>query len=79
VTFSIELIIYDFRDLKEQCVRLKLFNHVLDLFRAKFACILAFRYPVFRWELCKSCMWESVKKFKRVCIWRFLATRSREW
>ena len=35
-------------------VRLNLFNHVLALFCAKFACILAIRYPVFRWELCKG-------------------------
>ena len=35
-------------------VRLNLFNHVLALFHAKFACNLAIRYPVFRWELCKS-------------------------
>ena len=31
-------------------VRLNLFNHVLALFRAKFTCNLAIRYPVFRWE-----------------------------
>ena len=37
-------------------VMLNLFNHVLALFRAKFACILAFRYPVFMWELCKGCV-----------------------
>ena len=29
-------------------VRLNLFNHVLALFRAKFTCNLAIRYPVFR-------------------------------
>ena len=28
-------------------VRLNLFNHVLTLFHAKFACNLAIRYPVF--------------------------------
>ena len=48
-------------------VRLKLFNHVLALFRAKFIGISAIRYPVFRWELCKGCVWKSVKKFKCVC------------
>ena len=37
-----------------EIVRLNLFNHVLALFRAKFACNLAIRYPVFRWELCKG-------------------------
>ena len=37
-------------------VRLNLFNHVLALFHAKFACNLAIRYPVFRWELCKGSM-----------------------
>ena len=43
-------------------VRLNLFNHVLALFHAKFACNLAIRYLVFRWELCKGSVWESVKK-----------------
>ena len=33
---------------------LNLFNHVLALFRANFACTLAIRYPVFMWELCKD-------------------------
>ena len=37
-----------------EIVRLNLFNHVLALFRAKFACNLAIRYLVFRWELCKG-------------------------
>ena len=41
---------------KFEFVKLNLFNHVLVLFRAKFACILAIRYPVFRWELCKGCV-----------------------
>ena len=36
-------------------VRLNLFNHVLALFHIKFACILAIRYPIFRWESCKGC------------------------
>ena len=41
------------------CVKLNLFNHVLTLFRVKFACNLAIRYLVFRWELCKdSCVRE---------------------
>ena len=35
-------------------VRLNLFNHLLALFCAKFACNLAIRHPVFRWELCKG-------------------------
>ena len=39
-----------------KCVRLNLFNLVLTLYRAKFACILAIRYPVFRCELCKGCV-----------------------
>ena len=43
-------------------VRLNLFNHVLALFRAKFFCNLVIRYPIFRWELCKGCECESVKK-----------------
>ena len=64
---------------KFEFVRLNLFNHVLVLFRAKFACILAIRYPVFRWELCKGCVWESVKKIQVVCIQKSLATGSCDW
>ena len=48
-------------------VRLNLLNHVLALFRAKFACNLAIRYPVFKWEFCKDSVWESVKKTQDVC------------
>ena len=50
-----------------QCVRLNLFNHMLSLFHAKFACNLAIRYPVFRWDLCKVCVRENVKKTQDVC------------
>ena len=60
-------------------VRLNLFNHVLALFNIKFAYILAIRYPIFRWKLCKGCVWESVKKTQVVCIQRSLATGSRNW
>ena len=35
-------------------VRLNLINHPIALFRAKFACILTIRNPVFRWESCKG-------------------------
>ena len=43
-------------------VRLNLFNQMLALFCIKFVYILAIRYPIFRWDLCKSCVWESMKK-----------------
>ena len=56
---------------------MNLFNRVLALFHVKFACILAIRYLVFRWELCKGCVWESVKKTQVVCIQRSLVTDSR--
>ena len=49
-------------------VRLILFNNVLALFRAKFACNSVIRNPVFRWELCKGCVWENVKIWSSVCI-----------
>ena len=39
----------------------------MALFRAKFACILAIRNPVFRWESCKDSVWESVKNCSSVC------------
>ena len=48
-------------------VRLNLFNHVLTLFHAKFACNLAIRYPIFRWELCKGSVRKSMKKAQEVC------------
>ena len=48
-------------------VRLNLINHVLVLFRDKFACNTTLRNPVFRWESCKSSVWESVKKCSRLC------------
>ena len=35
-------------------VRLNLINHVLALFRDKFACNTALRNPVFKWESCKG-------------------------
>ena len=47
--------------------RLNLFNHVLALFCAKFAYILAISNSVFRWESCKSSVWESLKKYSRLC------------
>ena len=47
-------------------VRLNLINHPIALFRAKFACILTIRNPVFRWESCKGSVWESVKNCSSV-------------
>ena len=67
------------RKLDTVYVRLNLCNHVLGLFCAKFACILAIRYPVFRWESSKDCVWESVKNLS---VWAFrevLVTGSHEW
>ena len=48
-------------------VRLNLINHVLALFRDKFAYNTALRNPVLRWESCKDSVWESVKKCSRLC------------
>ena len=39
----------------------------MALFYAKFACILAINNLVFRWESCKSSVWESVKNCSRLC------------
>ena len=60
-------------------VRFNLFNHVLALFHAKFACILAIRYPVFRWESCKGCVQKSVKNSRVSAFRKVLVTRSHEW
>ena len=49
------------------CVRLNLINHLIGLFRAKFACNLAISNPVFMWESCNGSVWESVKKCSRLC------------
>ena len=62
-----------------QFVRLNLFNQVLAVFCAKFAFILVIRYSVFMWDLCKDCVWESVKKTQDMCNQRSLVTGSRYW
>ena len=59
-------------------VWLNLFNHVLALFRVKFACISAIRYPVFMWESCKGFVWESVKNLSVWAFKRILTTGSCE-
>ena len=41
--------------------------------------ISAIRHSVFRWELCKGCVCESVKKTQDVCIQRSLTTGSCDW
>ena len=60
-------------------VRLNLINHVLALFRDKFACNTALRNPVFRWESCKGIVCESVKKSSEVCILQGLTTGFHKW
>ena len=47
-------------------VRLNLINHVLALFRDKFACNTALRNPVFRWESCKGSVRECEEMLKIV-------------
>ena len=51
----------------QMIVRLNLINHALALFHDKFACNIALRNIVFRWESCKGSVWESVKKCSRQC------------
>ena len=51
----------------------------MALFYVKFVYILAIRYPIFRWDLCKSCVWESMKKTQDVCNQRSLAIGSHDW
>ena len=46
---------------------MNLFNHVLALFPVKFACNSVIRNFVFRWKLCKGCVWKSVKIWSSVC------------
>ena len=49
---------------------------MLALFRVKFARNLAISHPVFRWELYKSSVWESVKKNQDCALNKGLATGS---
>ena len=51
----------------------------MALFRAKFACILAIRNPIFRWESCKGSVWESVKNYSSVCKKAGTRAGSRGW
>ena len=60
-------------------IRLNLFNYLLVLFCAKFACNLAIRYPVFRWDSCKGSVWENVKKSQKCAIQGSLMTGSCDW
>ena len=48
-------------------VWLKLINNLVGFILYQFACNLAFRNLVFRWESCKGSVWENVKKNLRVC------------
>ena len=50
-----------------EIVRLNLINHLVALFRAKFASNLAISNLVFRWESYKGSVWESVKKCSTLC------------
>ena len=48
----------------------------MTLFRTKFACILAIRNPIFRWESCKGSVWRIVQ----VCVKKQgLVARFRRW
>ena len=59
-------------------VRVNLINHFVGFIPCQFACNLAFRNPVFRWESCKGSVWESMKKSSRVCTQQGLAIGSRD-
>ena len=54
-------------------------NHFVGFMPCQFACNLAFRKPIFRWESCKGSVWESVKKSSRVCTQQGLVTGSHDW
>ena len=66
-----------------QIVRLNLINHFVGFIPCQFACNSALRNPVFRWETCKSSVWESVNKCSKLCTkagtrdWQ--ATRGCTW
>ena len=48
-------------------VRLNLINHFVSFIPCQLAYNSALRNPIFRWESCKSSVWESVKKCSRLC------------
>ena len=49
-------------------VRLNLIKHFVGFIPCQFACNLALRNHIFRWESCKGSVWDSVKKCLRLCI-----------
>ena len=59
----------------ERGVRLNLINHFVNFISCQFACNLALRNPIFRWESCKGSVWESVKKSSRLCTKQW----TRDW
>ena len=58
---------------------MNLFNHILALFRTKFVYNSTIRYPVFRWESCKDCVWKNVKNSSVYALKDFFVTGTREW
>ena len=64
---------------KGEIVRLNLFNHLLALFHAKFACILVFSNPIFRWACCKGSKWDRVKFAQECARKQRLAAWPRGW
>ena len=64
-------------------VRLNLINQFAGFIPCQFSCNLALRNPVFRWESCKSSVWESVKKCPRMCTeagtYDWISRVARDW
>ena len=52
---------------------------MFTLFRAKFTCNSAIRYPVFKWESCKGCVWESVENSSVCAIKSILTAGTCDW
>ena len=49
------------------CCKVEFIQSCVGFIPCQIACTLVIRYHVFRWELCKGSVWESVKKAQEVC------------
>ena len=66
-------------DIIEDMCKVEFIQSCVGFIACQICLYLALRYPIFRWKLCKGCVWENVKKTQDVCIQRSLVTGSRDW
>ena len=66
-------------DIIEDMCKVEFIQSCVGFIACQICLYLALRYPIFRWKLCKGCVWENVKKTQDVCIQRSLTTGSCDW